>query len=72
MAEELGDFKDLNTKEVQLPITLVRQSEYTGTRSFGGRRHGYRVTGLLAVQRLSINCQCSESDWKPCGRHSTA
>ncbi len=64
LAEDLGNFKDLNTADVRLPIAPGKQSEYTGTGSLGSQQHGYWVTALLTSQRLSVTCQCPESEWQ--------
>lgn len=64
MAEDLGNFKDLNTAEIQIPIGLARKSEYTGSGSLGSQQHGYRVTSLLVDQRVTVICRCPEKEWK--------
>lgn len=65
MAEELSNFKDLNTADIKLPISgEAKKSEFTGSGSLGGKRHGYRVTSLLTSQRLTIICECPEDEWK--------
>jgi hypothetical protein len=64
MAEELSNFKDLNTVDVRLPIGEAKKSEYTASGSLGGQQHGYRVSSLLTSQRLLIICQCPDSEWK--------
>jgi hypothetical protein len=41
-----------------------RQSEFTGTRTFGGAIRGCRVTALGANRRIRVVCQCPESEWE--------
>jgi hypothetical protein len=66
---EKQDFEQENGVEEQRPMPLAtgfgdsRRSEFTGTKTFGGARHGYRVTTMGLNHRVRVVCECSESDW---------
>lgn len=64
IAEELKQFKDVNTTDIKMPIASGKKSEYTGVGGFGSKQHGYRVTSLLTTQRLTVICRCPENEWK--------
>jgi hypothetical protein len=67
---ERESFEETANVTEQKPTTLhtglgdARKSEFTGKKTFGGSIHGYRVTCLSPNKRISVVCQCSESEWE--------
>ncbi|MBN2578340.1 MAG: hypothetical protein JXB10_05055 [Pirellulales bacterium] len=41
-----------------------RKSEYTGSSTFGGKKHGYRATALARDYQIRVICECPESEWE--------
>jgi hypothetical protein len=42
----------------------ARKSEFSGSKTFGGTIRGCRVTALGADKRISVVCECPESEWE--------
>lgn len=62
--EESAGVKEQKPSPVQTGLIDARRSEFSGTKTFGGSIHGYRVTALSSTKRICVICQCPESEWE--------
>ncbi len=62
--EEGAGVQEKQPVAVPTGLSDARRSEFTGTRTFGGSIHGYRVTALSSDKRIRVVCQCLESEWE--------
>ncbi len=42
----------------------ARKSEFSGSKTFGGKIRGCRVTALSSHKRIRVVCECPESEWE--------
>jgi hypothetical protein len=42
----------------------ARKSEFSGSKTFGGKFRGCRVTALSVNKRVRVVCECPESEWE--------
>jgi hypothetical protein len=68
--QEREDFEEENGVKEQKPAYVptkvidARKAEFSGSSTFGGSVHGYRVTALTADLRVRIICRCPEREWE--------
>jgi len=65
VAEEYGsNYKENTAKKVESKLGEGRMAEFLADASLGGSIHGYRATFLAHDHRLTVLCECPQSDWK--------
>jgi hypothetical protein len=65
MEETFGDYEETAMTSFPCALGEARLSEFTGEAGIlqGGKTHGYRATILSGDRRVTVVCQCPESDW---------
>jgi hypothetical protein len=64
LTNEIPNAQEQPADKIQTILGEGRISEFTAPGSFGGKIRGYRATVLSRDRRLTVICQCSESDWE--------
>lgn len=65
LAESIKDYQEQPMQQIQGRMGDARMSEYTGGGGiFSPKVHGLRVTMLGGERRITVICQCPESDWQ--------
>ena len=66
MKSRLQGYEETEMRAFTSPLGEARVSEFTGERSgFPApvKMHGYRTTILNNERRVTVLCECPESDW---------
>jgi hypothetical protein len=62
--EEDEGVKEQDPVEVETGMRGAKKAEFTGTKTFGGEIHGYRVTALGRDYRFRVVCRCDKDQWQ--------